>query len=444
MSLAIALWPGASGYESVDLLGKPVWRRTLEAARGLGAGKTFWVCENGRPAPPPGVEAVDRRELSALADTLLVLSAELPCLTASTLKGLVRSGRSRPHALSDPAGGQARAVALRASDWKSTLSGSLSFQLLLPREKSELLLVDTPARWTEAAFILRRRKVEGLLREGVLVLDPPSVFVEPEVRVGKGTKIFPWVHLQGPTVVGRDCSIGSFCHIVDSQLGAATTVLDHCFIRSSRIGKKVQIGPFAHLRPDSDVREGAKVGNFVELKKTRLGAGAKAPHLSYLGDAVIGKGANVGAGTITCNYDGVKKHRTVVGDFAFIGSDVQLLAPVRVGKGAYVAAGSCIVADVPSNALAIARSRQVVKRGWAKARTRESSTRAQRERPASAKLRRVRRSPKGGGGSEARTAMSPSGGRAQRVPERERVERRARRALNDDSRGGGAPRRSGA
>jgi bifunctional UDP-N-acetylglucosamine pyrophosphorylase/glucosamine-1-phosphate N-acetyltransferase len=205
----------------------------------------------------------------------------------------------------------------------------------------------------------------------VLVLDPASVFVEPEVRVGKGTKLFPWVHIQGRTVVGRNCSIGSFSHIVDSTLGAGTAILDHCFIRSSRVGANVQIGPFAHLRPESDVGPGAKVGNFVELKKTRLEAGAKAPHLSYLGDAVIGKGANVGAGTITCNYDGRTKHQTIVGDGAFIGSDVQLVAPVRVGKGAYVAAGSCIVADVPAGALAIARSRQVVKRGWAKARNRE-------------------------------------------------------------------------
>jgi bifunctional UDP-N-acetylglucosamine pyrophosphorylase/glucosamine-1-phosphate N-acetyltransferase len=203
------------------------------------------------------------------------------------------------------------------------------------------------------------------------VVDPTSVLVEPEVRVGKGSTLFPWVHLQGTTVVGRGCEIGSFSHIVDSTLGAGTTVLDHCFIRSSRIGANVQIGPFAHLRPESHVGAGAKVGNFVELKKTRLGAGAKAPHLSYLGDALIGKGANVGAGTITCNFDGRSKHRTIVGDGAFIGSDVQLVAPVRVGKGAYVAAGSCIVADVPAEALAVARSRQVVKRGWARARKRE-------------------------------------------------------------------------
>ncbi len=365
MTLTIALWPGAGGYASLDLLGRPVWQRTLAATRGLGAGRTLWVRENGREAPA-GVEAVDPRELSALKDTLLVLSAELPCLTPRSLKTLLKNGRSRPHALSEPGSGRARAMALRASEWKVVLSGSPSPRVLLPREKNELLLVDSTDRWAKAVAVLRSRKIDDLLRQGVLVFDPSSVLVEPEVQVGKGTKLFPWVHLQGATRIGRDSSIGSFSHIVDSSLGAGTAVLDHCFIRSSRIGKNVQIGPFAHLRPDSDVGAGAKVGNFVELKKTRLGAGAKAPHLSYLGDAVIGRGANVGAGTITCNYDGVRKHETIVGDGAFIGSDVQLVAPVRVGKGAYVAAGSCIVADVPPNALAIARSRQLIKPGWAK------------------------------------------------------------------------------
>ncbi len=366
MSLAIALWPSAAGYASLDLLGKPVWQRTLDAARGLGAGKTVWVRENGGSAPV-GLDVIDPGELSAFSDTVLLLSAELPCLTPGSLKGLLKNRLSFPHALTEWSG-RARAMALRGSDWKAASSGSLAPRLVSPRDENELLLVDTADSWAKAAAVLRRRKIEDLLRHGVLVFDPASALVEPEVRVGKGTKLFPWVHLQGSTVVGRDSSIGSFSHIVDSTLGAGTTILDHCFIRSSRVGKNVSIGPFAHLRPEVDIGDGAKVGNFVELKKTRLGAGAKAPHLSYLGDAVIGKKANVGAGTITCNYDGVKKHQTIVGDGAFIGSDVQLVAPVRVGKGAYVAAGSCIVEDVPANALALARSRQVVKRGWAKKR----------------------------------------------------------------------------
>jgi acyl-[acyl carrier protein]--UDP-N-acetylglucosamine O-acyltransferase len=387
MTLTVALWPDPRGYASLDLLGRPVWRRTLAAARGLGAGKTLWVREPGRSLPDglDGMDPVDPRDLSSLKEIVLVLSAELPCLTPASLKSLLKNGGSGPHALLEPGGGRARAVAARASEWKRALAGfpspragdvvdRLSPRALLPRDENDLLLVDTAESWAKAVAVLRRRKVEDLLRRGVLVFDPGSVLVEPEVEVGRGTKIFPWVHLQGATVVGRDSSVGSFSHIVDSSLGAGTTVLDHCFVRSSRIGKNVQIGPFAHLRPDSDIGDGAKVGNFVELKKTRLGAGAKAPHLSYLGDAIIGKGANVGAGTITCNYDGVRKHETIVGDGAFIGSDVQLVAPVRVGKGAYVAAGSCIVQDVPPNALAIARSRQVIKLGWVQARSGTASS----------------------------------------------------------------------
>ncbi len=366
MSLVIALLPGASGHSALDLLGKPVWQRTLDAVRGLGASRTLWLRQNGRSVPD-GIDGVDPRELSSSSDTVLLLSAELPCLTSQSLKGILKSSRSQPHALSEGTG-RARALAVRGSDVKAALEGSLAPRLHAPREENELLLVDSADSWAKAVAILKSRKIDELLRRGVLVLDPASVFVEPGVSVGKGTTIYPWVHLQGTTVIGRDTSIGSFSHIVDSTLGAGTTILDHCFIRSSRVGKNVQIGPFAHLRPESDVGDEARVGNFVELKKTRLGAGAKAPHLSYLGDAVIGKKANIGAGTITCNYDGVKKHQTIVGDGAFIGSDVQLVAPVRVGKGAYVAAGSCIVEDVPPNALALARSRQVVKPGWAKKR----------------------------------------------------------------------------
>jgi acyl-[acyl carrier protein]--UDP-N-acetylglucosamine O-acyltransferase len=369
----------------------------------------------GLPDGLDGMDAVEPRDLSSLGDIVLVLSAELPCLTPTSLKTLLKNGGTLPHALFEPRGGRARAVAARASEWKRALAGfpsprardvvdRLSPRSLLPRDENDLLLVDTAESWAKALAVLRSRKVDELLRRGVLVFDPGSVVVEPEVEVGRGTRLFPWVHLQGATVVGRDSSVGSFSHIVDSSLGAGSTVLDHCFIRSSRIGKNVQIGPFAHLRPDSDVGDGAKVGNFVELKKTRLGAGAKAPHLSYLGDAVIGKGANVGAGTITCNYDGVRKHSTIVGDGAFIGSDVQLVAPVRVGKGAYVAAGSCIVEDVPPNALALARSRQVIKLGWVKAR---SSVTASSPRKATAPNSGARRAP-----------SSPREERGERAPRR--------------------------
>jgi acyl-[acyl carrier protein]--UDP-N-acetylglucosamine O-acyltransferase len=383
MTLSVALWPAPGGFATRDLLGRPVWERTLAAARGLGAHRALWIRTNGRSASAPeGTEPVDPRELASLEDTVLLLPAELPCLRTGSLKALLKGGRSQ--SLATAADGRARAVAAPASELKKALPHfngfssrrareifeRLSSRSISVRDENEMLLIEDWDSWTRAVAVLRQRKVEELLRRGVRVLDPGSVFVEPEVEIGKGATLYPWVHLQGATAIGAGSSIGSFSHIVDSTLGAGTLVLDHCFIRSSRIGKNVQIGPFAHLRPESDIGAGAKVGNFVELKRTLLGPGAKAPHLSYLGDAVVGRGVNVGAGTITCNYDGAQKHQTIVESGAFIGSDVQLVAPVRVGRGAYVAAGSCIVEDVPAYSLALARSRQVVKKGWAKSRKR--------------------------------------------------------------------------
>ena len=174
--------------------------------------------------------------------------------------------------------------------------------------------------------------------------------------------------LEGRTTIGGRCELHAGARIVDSTLGDDVTVNNHCVIIGSRLASGTTVGPFAHLRPGNDVKAGARIGNFVELKKTVLGAGSKANHLSYLGDTTIGENVNVGAGTITCNYDGSQKHRTVVEDGVFIGSGVQLIAPVTVGRGAYVAAGSAVTDDVPPGALGIARSRQENKAGWVKKR----------------------------------------------------------------------------
>jgi bifunctional UDP-N-acetylglucosamine pyrophosphorylase/glucosamine-1-phosphate N-acetyltransferase len=182
--------------------------------------------------------------------------------------------------------------------------------------------------------------------------------------VGTDTIIHPGVHLEGRTLIGARCEIHSGVRIVDSVVEDEVVINNFCVITNARVAKGARIGPFAHIRPDSIVGEGAHVGNFVELKKTSLGRGTKANHLSYLGDATIGENVNVGAGTITCNYDGTLKHPTIIEDGAFIGSDTQLIAPVRVGRGAYVAAGSSITDDVPPEALAIARGKQVTKEGW--------------------------------------------------------------------------------
>ncbi len=210
----------------------------------------------------------------------------------------------------------------------------------------------------------RQQKLQHLVACGVTISDPLTTYVGPDVTIGPGSTLAPCVFLEGKTSLGAGCEINAGVRIVDSVLEDGVVVLNFCVITGARLARGARIGPFAHLRPESDVREDAHVGNFVELKKTVLGAGSKAAHLTYLGDATIGERVNVGAGTITCNYDGVRKNPTVIEDGAFIGSDSQLIAPVRVGRGAYVAAGSSITADVPAGALGIARGTQVNKEGW--------------------------------------------------------------------------------
>jgi len=222
----------------------------------------------------------------------------------------------------------------------------------------------------------RLRTCERLMSAGVTIEDPATTYIDSAVEIGMDTILHPNVTLEGTTRIGARCEIHSGSRLVNAVLAEDVLVKNHCVIVDSSVERKATIGPFAHLRPETSVGEEAHVGNFVELKKTTMAAGAKANHLAYLGDATIGAKANVGAGTITCNYDGEKKHQTVIEDGAFIGSDTQLVAPVRVGKGAYVAAGSSIVEDVPAGALAIARGRQVNKEGWAEKKSRRNRGKA--------------------------------------------------------------------
>jgi bifunctional UDP-N-acetylglucosamine pyrophosphorylase/glucosamine-1-phosphate N-acetyltransferase len=189
--------------------------------------------------------------------------------------------------------------------------------------------------------------------------------IDPDVTVQPDTIIEPYVQLLGKTSIGSDCRIRSFSVISDSQLADNVLVRPGCIIDQSQIAAGALLGPYSHLRPQSEIGEGAHVGNFVETKKTRIGKGSKANHLTYLGDAEIGEGVNIGAGTITCNYDGTHKHVTIIEDGAFVGSDSTLVAPVRIGRQSYVAAGSSITDDVPEGALALGRARQTTKEGWA-------------------------------------------------------------------------------
>jgi bifunctional UDP-N-acetylglucosamine pyrophosphorylase / glucosamine-1-phosphate N-acetyltransferase len=211
---------------------------------------------------------------------------------------------------------------------------------------------------------VRDARNEAVMASGVTLVDPSSAWIGPDVEIGPDTTLHPNVYLEGRTRIGSNCEIHAGVRVINSTIGDGTVVHNYCVVRDSQVDTNVAMGPFSHIRPDSHVAAGAHVGNFVELKKTRLGAGAKANHLSYLGDAVIGARVNIGAGVITCNYDGVHKHQTVIDDGSFIGTDSQLVAPVRVGKDAYVAAGSTITDDVPDGALAIGRGRQENKAGW--------------------------------------------------------------------------------
>ena len=228
----------------------------------------------------------------------------------------------------------------------------------------EIRGINSRKELAEVSRIVRQQRTDALMAAGVTIEDPATTYVGPEVEIGHDTVLHPCVFLDGRTRIGSDCEIHANVRIVDSTLADGVTVLNFCVITGATVASGARIGPFTHLRPEADVREGAHVGNFVELKKTVLGAGSKANHLAYLGDATIGERVNIGAGTITCNYDGERKHRTVIEDGAFVGSDTTLVAPVTVGKGAYVAAGSAIVNDVPAGSLGIARGVQVNKEGW--------------------------------------------------------------------------------
>jgi bifunctional UDP-N-acetylglucosamine pyrophosphorylase/glucosamine-1-phosphate N-acetyltransferase len=228
----------------------------------------------------------------------------------------------------------------------------------------EILGVNSRKELAEVADVLKAAKNDALMADGVTIVDPATTYIEADVTVGADTIVHPGVYLEGRTRIGAGCEIHSGVRIVDSIVDDGVVINNFCVIVESHVSSGARLGPFSHIRPQSEVGEAAHVGNFVELKKTSLGRGAKANHLAYLGDATIGDRVNVGAGTITCNYDGVHKHPTVIEEGAFIGSDTQLIAPVRVGKGAYVAAGSSITSDVPADALAISRGQQVNKEGW--------------------------------------------------------------------------------
>jgi bifunctional UDP-N-acetylglucosamine pyrophosphorylase/glucosamine-1-phosphate N-acetyltransferase len=233
-------------------------------------------------------------------------------------------------------------------------------------DPDELLGINTRVELADADRVLRERKCRELMLAGVTIERPETVTIDMHVRVGADTVVEPFARLLGSTEIGEECRVGAGAILESSALADRVVVGPYTLVANSRIETGAQVGPFARLRMDAEVGADARVGNFVELKKTRLGKGAKSQHLAYLGDAEIGAGSNIGAGTITCNYDGEHKHPTRIGERAFIGSNSTLVAPVEIGPDSYVGAGSVITEDVPAQALALGRARQVVKAGWKK------------------------------------------------------------------------------
>jgi bifunctional UDP-N-acetylglucosamine pyrophosphorylase/glucosamine-1-phosphate N-acetyltransferase len=229
----------------------------------------------------------------------------------------------------------------------------------------EALGVNSRADLAQVESEIQRRIIEHHMREGVTFRNPATVVIDSSVTIGNDTVIYPFVTIEGETTIGSGCVIDPGVHLMNVRVGSDVHLKTGTVAEDSTIDDDATVGPYAHLRPGSVLGRGVKVGNFVETKKATFGEGAKASHLSYIGDAEIGAGVNIGAGTITCNYDGVNKHKTILEDGVFIGSDTQLVAPVRVGKGAYVGAGSTITKDVPADALALSRTAQRIVEGWA-------------------------------------------------------------------------------
>jgi bifunctional UDP-N-acetylglucosamine pyrophosphorylase/glucosamine-1-phosphate N-acetyltransferase len=232
----------------------------------------------------------------------------------------------------------------------------------------EVLGANTIAEMMHLDEAMRATATRRLMAQGVTIFRPDTCVIDTEVAVGPDTVIEPFVQLLGATRIGSECRIRSYSVVQHSVLGDGVTVRNGCILDRAEVGDGAILGPYAHLRPESRIGEQAHVGNFCETKKTTLGRGSKASHLTYLGDAVIGEGVNVGAGVITCNYDGERKHTTTIGDGVFVGSDSTLVAPVSLGEGSYVGAGSCITQPVPAGALAIGRAHQITKEGWVAAR----------------------------------------------------------------------------
>jgi bifunctional UDP-N-acetylglucosamine pyrophosphorylase/glucosamine-1-phosphate N-acetyltransferase len=310
------------------------------------------------------VRIVEHKDASAAERTIPEINCGIYCADPATLFPLLRKLRpdnaQREYYLTD---------AVHALIAKGAVVTALKH-----RDPDEVLGVNTRAELARAGSSLYARKASELQDQGVTLLDPSRTWIDPRASVGRDTVIYPDVLVEGACAIGEDCTIRPGCRLNGVTLGHGVEIRDHSVLEDSRVGDGATVGPFAHLRPGTILEADTRVGNFVELKKTRLGRGSKASHLAYLGDAEIGADCNIGAGTITCNYDGVDKNKTILGAGVFIGSDSQLVAPVTVGAGAYVGAGTTVTDDVPEHALALSRVRQINLEGWASRRKKRTRT----------------------------------------------------------------------
>ncbi|MBI3946736.1 MAG: NTP transferase domain-containing protein [Armatimonadetes bacterium] len=318
------------------------------------------------------------RALEALPETpvVLILPCDLPQLEARHLETLLERHRAgAAEATQLFVGGVATGVFAVERRSALHLPEDAPAEALFPAAACcelpgpALIDVDTRRDLAAAAKALRRAILDRLMDEGVTIVDPDHTYVDAGVRIGLDTILHPGTVIEGATVIGKRCAIGPQAHLVGATLEDEVTVVA-AVVRESRLAARVRVGPFANIRSGCDVGAESSIGDFVELKNARLGARVSASHHAYLGDARIGEGVNIGAGVITCNYDGVRKHQTTIGAHAFIGSNSVLIAPVNIGAGAYVAAQSSINQDVPEDALGIARARQENKPGWARQRRR--------------------------------------------------------------------------
>jgi bifunctional UDP-N-acetylglucosamine pyrophosphorylase/glucosamine-1-phosphate N-acetyltransferase len=315
---------------------------------------------------------VEAKNASAKEKRIGEVNAGVYCFEARALARAV--AKLRPNAVS-------REVYL--TDAIAVLTGAgEDVDAVLAEDWREAWGVNTRRDLAAAEEIERRRAIERALDDGVTIVDPATTRIGPRVTLEPDVVLHPFVSLEGATKIAEGCEVLPFTRIADSTLAPRVTVGPHCDVEGALVGERARVGPYARLRPGTVLEEDVRVGNFVETKQAVLRRGVKALHLSYLGDAEIGAGANIGAGVITCNYDGVSKHRTTVGEGAFVGSDSQLVAPVTVGRGAYVGAGSTITEDVPDGALALTRAPQQIKEGWvARRKARQSKTQTPDSKP---------------------------------------------------------------